>query len=109
MGTFLHFTACWPMNFGIFTQAAVCIFIYSDGKYELKNLGGVAAEGESFQLLVPANCWFAAECAPGTEFSFTGCTMAPGFDFADFELASAEKLSAQYPQHEILINRLCRQ
>lgn len=83
--------------------------IHPGGGYELKKLGNHIQEQEDFQLLVPAGCWFAAECAAGTEFSFTGCTMAPGFDFADFELAKAKELAAQFPQHIALINRLCRQ
>lgn len=83
--------------------------IHPDGKYELILLGNQPARGEVFQALVPAGCWFACETGEGADFSFTGCTMAPGFDFAGFELAKAKSLSAQYPQHRTLINRLCRQ
>lgn len=61
-----------------------------------------------YQYVVPAGYWFASETAPGGSFSFVGCTVAPAFDFADFELAEAEWLSGEYPQHEILIRRLCR-
>lgn len=89
-----------------------CLYIHiihSGGGYELKKLGNHIHQHENFQVLVPAGCWFAAECATGTEFCLAGCTMAPGFDFADFELAKAAELSAQYPQHTELIGRLCRQ
>jgi hypothetical protein len=37
-----------------------------------------------------------------------GCTVAPGFDFADFELADKEALAGQYPEHAVLIRRLTR-
>jgi len=37
-----------------------------------------------------------------------GCTVAPGFDFADFELADKEALAGQYPQHAALIRQLTR-
>jgi predicted cupin superfamily sugar epimerase len=43
-----------------------------------------------------------------TIFSFVGCTVAPGFDFMDFELAEAASLIADYPQHRTLIEKLCR-
>ena len=32
--------------------------------------------------------------------------MAPGFDFADFEMAKRNELLAQYPQHRAIIERL---
>jgi hypothetical protein len=37
-----------------------------------------------------------------------GCTVAPGFDFADFELANRDTLSAQYPEHAELIKQFTR-
>ncbi len=61
-----------------------------------------------YQYVVPAGYWFASETAAGGSFSFVGCTVAPAFDFADFELAKAERLSQAYPQHATLIRRLCR-
>lgn len=44
------------------------------------------------QHVVPAGTWFGAKPAPGTEFALVGCTVAPGFDFADFELAERDAL-----------------
>lgn len=83
--------------------------IHPDGQYEVLQLGSDMEKGESFQLWVPAGSWFASECKPGASFSFVGCTVAPGFDFNDFELAVADRLSALYPQHSNIIRRLCRQ
>lgn len=73
-------------------------------------LGSNLAEGDRFQLVVPAGAWFAAELRdPQPErFALVGCTVAPGFDFADFELADGEALTAQYPRHADLIRRLTR-
>ena len=68
----------------------------------------IKSDGQLFQYVVPANCWFASRPAPHSEFCFTGCTVSPGFDFADFELADAGVLSKQYPQHETIIRDLCR-
>ena len=82
--------------------------IHTDGRYELIRLGNRIHEGEVFQAMVPAGAWFASECAPGVDFSLVGCTVAPGFDFSDFELAKAELLSGQFPAQGELIRRLCR-
>jgi predicted cupin superfamily sugar epimerase len=69
-------------------------------------LGNDPANGQVFQAVVPAGCWFASESSG--EFSFVGCTVSPGFDFQDFELAKADQLSKKYPQHADIIQRLCR-
>ncbi|MES2371233.1 MAG: cupin domain-containing protein [Bacteroidota bacterium] len=97
---------CWHFYAGHSLHVHV---IHHDGRYDLIRLGTDIAAGEIFQAIVPAGCWFASETAPDGLFSFVGCTVAPGFDFADFELAKVEILSAQFPLHRALISRLCRQ
>ena len=42
----------------------------------------------------------------GTSFSLVGCTVAPGFEFQDFELASRSKLIAEYPDAGGIIEKL---
>jgi predicted cupin superfamily sugar epimerase len=59
-----------------------------------------------FQAVVPAGLWFAAECADPSTFALVGCTVAPGFEFSEFELADIKVLKAQHPQHAALIERL---
>jgi predicted cupin superfamily sugar epimerase len=60
------------------------------------------------QVVIPAGAWFGAEvAAPGT-FALVGCTVAPGFDFADFELGRRAELVARYPAHRAAIERLTR-
>lgn len=92
-----HFYAGGPLEIFI---------IHPEGNLEVVIMGKQA--GQHFQYVVPAGCWFASRPVAGTSFSFTGCTVAPGFDFADFELANANILSGCYPQHEELIRSLCR-
>ena len=82
--------------------------IYPDGRGEVLKLGSDIQNGYSFQQLVPAGCWFASAPVIETDFSFVGCTVAPGFDFDDFELAEKENLLNEYPQHAAWINKLCR-
>lgn len=96
---------CWHFYAG---QTLLVHIIHFDGALETVQLGSRVEAGEVFQYVVPANCWFASEPAPGTDYAFTGCTVAPGFDFADFELANGEELVALFPQHETIIRRLCR-
>jgi predicted cupin superfamily sugar epimerase len=40
------------------------------------------------------------------KFSFVGCTVAPGFDFEDFELAQRKELLQEYPRYEDWIRLL---
>jgi predicted cupin superfamily sugar epimerase len=82
--------------------------LHTDKKLEIIHLGPNPEKGEHFQYVVPAGCWFASRPAPETAFSFVGCTVSPGFDFADFELADVQRLSAEYPDHAELIGELCR-
>lgn len=81
--------------------------IYPNGKLETISLGN--RERTVYQFVVPAGCWFASETALGGSFSLVGCTVAPAFDFADFELAKAQQLMDEFPEHAALIQRLCRQ
>jgi len=60
-------------------------------------------------LVIPPDTWFAAELAQDSDFALCTCTVSPGFDFADFELAQPERLAHMFPAHEQLIKRLGRQ
>jgi predicted cupin superfamily sugar epimerase len=61
-------------------------------------LGLDLASGQLPQVVIPANSWFAARIKSGMRFSLVSCTVAPGFDFNDFELAEGQKLLSLYPQ-----------
>lgn len=61
------------------------------------------------QAVMPAGAWFAAELAPGhsaADFALVGCTVAPGFDFRDFEMADPSDLVRHYPAQSDLIRRI---
>lgn len=96
---------CWHFYAG---EALHIYILQEDGKLDVIKLGSNIFAGERYQYMVPANCWFASRPATGSEFCFVGCTVAPGFDFEDFEMAKAAELVAQYPQQEELIKELCR-
>ena len=82
--------------------------IHPDGRYEPLKLGSNLAQGETFQTVVPHGCWFGATVDAPDSFALVGCTVAPGFDFADFEMAECESVGKQFPQHAALIRRLTR-
>lgn len=58
--------------------------------------------------VVPAGCWQAARPATEGGWAFGGCTVAPGFEFSDFEMPSADELIAAHPQHAAVIRALTR-
>lgn len=82
--------------------------IHPDGRYECMRLGNSGIADERCQGVVPAGCWFASETVPGGNYAFVGCTVSPGFDFGDFELAVAGELAELCPLQTDLIKRLCR-
>jgi uncharacterized protein len=84
------------------------IVIDEKGDLKVVNLGPELEKGETFQYVVPAQCWFSSRVKAGGKFVLVGCTVAPGFDFADFELADREKLLHLYPKHNQTITELTR-
>jgi len=96
---------CWHFYAG---DELNIYLISQNGKLEIISLGSDLEKGQTFQYIVPANCWFASRPAPGSEYSFVGCTVSPGFEFEDFELANANELSNEYPLFKAIIKELCR-
>lgn len=85
----------------------LCIYvIHPNGRGEQLWLGKDIDKGYSFQHTVPAGAWFASKPVIEDEFTLCGCTVAPGFDFADFELAERNLLLQEYPQHKKWIDDL---
>jgi len=84
------------------------VMISPEGKCSEIILGPNAAAGDVAQAVVPADCWFAAAPTEKAGFSFVGCTVAPGFDFADFELAKRADMLTQFPDLETIILEFTR-
>ena len=82
--------------------------IHEDGRGEILKLGNDLENGFLFQQVVKAGCWFASKPVHENGFAFVGCTVAPGFDFEDFEMGEKNVLMQQYPQHREWIKNLCR-
>jgi predicted cupin superfamily sugar epimerase len=96
---------CWHFYAG---GSLLIYIIEQTGELKVISLGSDHEKGELYQYVVPANCWFASRPAAESEYCFVGCTVSPGFEFEDFELADATELSAIYPHHDPIIIELCR-
>ena len=90
-------------------SALIVYVIDPEGNYSELHLGDVFEAGEVFQAVVKAGCWFASRLKNPGGFALVGCTVAPGFDFADFEMAKRSELTATYPKHRKLIEEMTRQ
>lgn len=78
------------------------------GEFSVLLLGKNLSDGEVFQVTISKNSWFAAEVLDKKSFSLIGCTVSPGFDFSDFELASRKKLLDHFPSHKKEIVRFTK-
>lgn len=71
--------------------------LYADGRGEIVTIGNDLAAGQRPQVLVPRGVWQGARLAPGGRYALLGCTVAPGFDYADYESGNGAALAAAYP------------
>ncbi len=100
----------WHFYLGAPLRLAV---IRPDGTAEEVLLGQDVLNGQHLQYTVPGGCWFGATPAEGSSFALhtaegnVGCTVAPGFDFADFELADPATLEQAFPESAGLVREFC--
>jgi predicted cupin superfamily sugar epimerase len=80
----------------------------TDGSYVKHQLGLDLENGEQPQLVIAAKSWFASEVKKGESWCLVGCTVSPGFDFEDFEMATRVELIKLYPDMNDLITGLTR-
>lgn len=71
--------------------------LFPDGKWDVAKLGMNLDAGERPQIVMPAGTWFGTTLAAGASHCLVGCTVAPGFEFADLELAEGPELATRYP------------
>lgn len=76
------------------------------GRYSSVTVGADPDRGEVLQTVVPAGCWFGSTVGTPDSFALVGCTVAPGFDFGDFDLGDRKRLARSYPEHRAIIERL---
>lgn len=91
-----------------YAGSALAIYIIDPrGKLGHVLLGSDAGKGQVFQFTVPKGHWFASAVNESRSYSLLGCTVAPGFDFEDFEMGIKSKLIKRFPQHQRLIDQMC--
>jgi hypothetical protein len=90
-------------------DALTLFVIGSDGAGCEVRLGRRAKAGETLQALVPAGNWFGARLAAPGGYALCGCTVSPGFEFADFEVGRRDDLLRRFPARRQWILSLTRE
>ena len=92
-----HFYAGFPLNIHV---------IHTDGKHEIINIGNNPDANEQLQAVIPAGCWFGSIAE--NPYTLAGCTVSPGFNFADFEMAERNALIEEFPHLKEIIHTLTK-
>jgi predicted cupin superfamily sugar epimerase len=93
-----HFHCGGPLDIFVLKKNELCVL----------RLGSNPELGEALQVVVQANCWFGAKAVEPNTYSLASCTVAPGFDFHDFEIAERQKLLEEFPDHSQIIAELTK-
>jgi predicted cupin superfamily sugar epimerase len=87
----------------------ICLHVITeDGAYSKTVVGKDIGQGQFPQIVVKGGSWFAADVKNSEDYSLIGCTVSPGFDFRDFQLAQCSDLISKFPQHREIITKLTR-
>ncbi len=92
-----------------YAGGALDVVLLENGGACTVRLGQEVHKGEVLQATVPAGVWFAARPVVGSAYTLAGCTVSPGFDFADFEMGRRDVLCAEYPACRAVITELTRE
>ncbi len=97
-------------------EAVEMLMLFQDGTSEITVFGHNIEDGEVVQVVIPKGTWFGARIKPGMVgmngstnakgFALMGTTMAPGFDFSDYESYDRNTLPDRYPDRKELIKSL---
>ncbi len=80
--------------------------LHSDGQGETLTLGSDIMAGQQVQAVVPRGVWQGSMLEPGGRFALFGCTVSPGFDYADYESADRQTLLQAFPRFADMITQL---
>ena len=90
----------------LYAGSPLVLHIIDGGDLSTVTLG--RGTGQAPQAAVRAGCWFAVSVPRPRSYSLAGCTVAPGFDFADWEMGKREQLLSEYPAYKRAIERYTR-
>jgi predicted cupin superfamily sugar epimerase len=94
----------WHFHYG----STLHIYVLHEENVLEYKLGANPELGESLQVVIPANHWFGAKLTTPNTYTLAGCTVAPGFDFMDFEMAERQNLLKEFPTHSRIITALTK-
>lgn len=90
-----------------YSGSPIAIYLISlSGSFEKVILGDEIDKAQLLQYTIERETWFAAEPLDENSFSLIGCSVAPGFEFDDFELGKRDELLYAFPNYSDLILRL---
>jgi len=89
-------------------DAVEMLHLYAEGGGMTIRIGNRLELGERPQVVVPRGVWQGSRLASGGKWALLGCTVSPGFDFADYEAGTREALSAGWPQFSSFVRELTR-
>ncbi len=82
--------------------------LFPDGRSALFTLGPDLAASQHVQLVVPAGVWQGTRLVEGGKVALLGCTVTPGFDFADYRGGTYADLAARWPAEAERIRKLTK-
>jgi len=110
-GTFseMHVLASDEIFHFYFGDPVEMLQLHEDGRGSaVFTLGGDLSAGQNVQLVVPAGVWQGTRLVEGGKVALLGCTVTPGFDFADYRGGSYAELAAKWPAEAERIRKLTR-
>lgn len=82
--------------------------LHPDGSSAVVTLGHDLAAGQQVQVAVPAGVWQGTRLVDDGKMALLGCTVTPGFDYADYQHGSYAELAAKWPREKERIRKLTR-
>ena len=82
--------------------------LYPNGTGKTLTLGSGIDKGQAPHVVVEKGVWQGSALQPGGAFALFSVTVAPGFDFSDYENGDRKNLVVAYPEFRELIEKLTR-
>jgi predicted cupin superfamily sugar epimerase len=89
-------------------DAVEMLQLREQGSGTILRMGNRLAQGERPQVIVPRDVWQGSRLAPGGRWALLGCTVSPGFEYADYETGERAELCARWPAFAPFIRELTR-
>lgn len=106
---YFHFNQSDIVHYYHLGDAIEYSLIFPDGTLQTVVMGSDVVAGQCLQLHVPGGIWKASQIIDRSEgYGLISEAVSPGFDYADMEMSDRQKLTAEFPQHAALIEKMTR-